>query len=351
LTEALRAADASAIQAPLRANVLTDLGWMLINQGSLDQAEAWLVEALPLWRDLGDAFGVMTTLHALAAIAEYRGDDETAAQRYEDALAAAHKVTDYRRHFAIELLDSLADVAYRRHDLGRAATLATEALAAAGQPDAPGLVRVQALVGAAQVACAQGDTAAAGGLLREALERSEAGGHRLGVADALAGCAAVAVADGQPARAARLLAAAMTVTEAAGASRVLHQAQAERAMAAARAALGEHAFAAAWAAGEARALEESLAEARSVVEQPLKPAPPADHRLTRREVEVLRLMAAGLTDREIAERLFISRRTASHHAAAILDKLGVSSRRAAADSARRFGLASSPLDVGISDPS
>ncbi|MGH9173343.1 MAG: tetratricopeptide repeat protein, partial [Vicinamibacterales bacterium] len=156
LADALRAADATAIPVLLRANVLTDLGWMLINQGSLDQAEARLAEALPLWRDLGDAFGGMTTLHALAAVAKYRGDDETAEQHYEQALAAALEVTDHRRHFAIELLDSLADVAYRRRDLARAATLAAEALAAARHPDVPGLVRVQALVGAAQVACAQG---------------------------------------------------------------------------------------------------------------------------------------------------------------------------------------------------
>ena len=60
--------------------------------------------------------------------------------------------------------------------------------------------------------------------------------------------------------------------------------------------------------------------------------------LTRREQEVLCLVVEGCTDREIAERLFISRRTASKHVEAILAKLGVPSRRAAAAAARRQGL-------------
>lgn len=49
--------------------------------------------------------------------------------------------------------------------------------------------------------------------------------------------------------------------------------------------------------------------------------------LTAREAEVLDLLAQGLTDAAIAERLVISRRTAEHHVAAILAKLGVSTRR------------------------
>jgi DNA-binding NarL/FixJ family response regulator len=44
----------------------------------------------------------------------------------------------------------------------------------------------------------------------------------------------------------------------------------------------------------------------------------------------LRLVAEGLTDKEIADRLFISRRTVSKHVESILAKLGVESRRAAA---------------------
>ncbi|GAA4418025.1 helix-turn-helix transcriptional regulator [Georgenia halophila] len=55
-----------------------------------------------------------------------------------------------------------------------------------------------------------------------------------------------------------------------------------------------------------------------------------DERLTDRESQVLELVAEGLTNGQIAERLFISRKTASVHVSAILRKLGVSSRTAAA---------------------
>jgi DNA-binding CsgD family transcriptional regulator len=52
--------------------------------------------------------------------------------------------------------------------------------------------------------------------------------------------------------------------------------------------------------------------------------------LTRREVEVLRLAARGLTTREIADRLYISPKTADHHIQHIYGKIGVSTRAAAA---------------------
>jgi DNA-binding NarL/FixJ family response regulator len=52
--------------------------------------------------------------------------------------------------------------------------------------------------------------------------------------------------------------------------------------------------------------------------------------LTRREVDVLRLAARGLTTRDIAERLFISPKTADHHIQHIYAKIGVSTRAAAA---------------------
>ena len=58
--------------------------------------------------------------------------------------------------------------------------------------------------------------------------------------------------------------------------------------------------------------------------------------LTRRQAEVLALVAEGLTNAEIARRLVLSVRTVDHHVAAVLGKLGVPSRREAAGAARRL---------------
>ena len=60
--------------------------------------------------------------------------------------------------------------------------------------------------------------------------------------------------------------------------------------------------------------------------------------LSDREVEVLRLVAGGLSNRQIAEALFISPRTAEHHVQHVYTKIGVSTRAAAAMFAMRHGL-------------
>ncbi len=63
------------------------------------------------------------------------------------------------------------------------------------------------------------------------------------------------------------------------------------------------------------------------------------HDLTARELDVLGLVAAGMTNPQIAASLYISRKTAEHHVSSILGKLGVSSRAEAAAAAVRLGLA------------
>jgi non-specific serine/threonine protein kinase len=119
----------------------------------------------------------------------------------------------------------------------------------------------------------------------------------------------------------------------------------EGAAAAAQAALPPEAFAAAWEAGTALPLEDAIAEALDVGDPddgmslpPTMLDPAVAIGLTARECEVLRLLAQGSSNRQIAEALFISPRTAGGHVAHLLAKLGVDSRTAAAAYAVRHGL-------------
>jgi ATP/maltotriose-dependent transcriptional regulator MalT len=81
-------------------------------------------------------------------------------------------------------------------------------------------------------------------------------------------------------------------------------------------------------------------EATSTFDQPPAPGSVALHKrgLSDREIEVLTLVAAGFSNQNIADRLFISSKTASVHVTHILDKLGVSTRTEAATIGVRLGL-------------
>src|SRR5258708_6531267 len=114
----------------------------------------------------------------------------------------------------------------------------------------------------------------------------------------------------------------------------------ERVVAAARTQLGEQAFAAAWAEGRTMTPEQALAARGSAaiststseepsLTPPAKSLPSYPDDLTAREVELLPLLAQGLTDAQIAEPLVISRRTVNTHLTSIYGKIQVSSRSAA----------------------
>jgi DNA-binding NarL/FixJ family response regulator len=60
--------------------------------------------------------------------------------------------------------------------------------------------------------------------------------------------------------------------------------------------------------------------------------------LTARELEILGLLASDLSNAAIARRLYLSTKTVGHHASAILAKLGIGSRRDAAEAARKLGI-------------
>ncbi len=97
--------------------------------------------------------------------------------------------------------------------------------------------------------------------------------------------------------------------------------------------LGEQVFATAWAEGRTMTPEQALAARElSRVTPAITPVTPASTYpagLSAREVEVLRLVAQGMTDAQVADKLVLSPRTVQGHLRSIYNKINVNSRSAA----------------------
>lgn len=206
----------------------------------------------------------------------------------------------------------------------------------------------QALDVLGEVRLRQGDAADAAALQLEAAEVALADDDQWHLARALAGYAVAVAALGRAGEAVRV-AGALDASNAVTGERIRQRRQAmwDAALAGAEAALGPEAFAAARAAGRAVSLEAVVAEAR---QHPPESAPrgsdaaasistPGDPAgLTKREAEVLRLVARGWDNRRIGDALSISHRTVGVHVGNILGKLDVETRAAAVAWAHRNGL-------------
>jgi DNA-binding CsgD family transcriptional regulator len=197
------------------------------------------------------------------------------------------------------------------------------------------------LINMAQSARNRGDVQRATALYAEGLALRWDQGDKISVVGCLRGLALVAALGRQYDRAARLFGAAERLREAIGEGDDRSDSRAEKALAPARAALGEEAFEAARAAGRAMPLSEAVALALAVPSEAGESTPVhgADrHGLTAREFEVLLLLAKGRTNPEIAETLYITTRTAQTHVQNIFGKLDISSRSEAAAYAGQHGL-------------
>jgi non-specific serine/threonine protein kinase len=336
-------AQGGSDRTPARAEALAGLATLAAYQADFDPAIAAAEESLAIARELGDQFGMAVALEILGHVAHLRGELDAADARLAAALAAVHAVGDAvptAPALATVVLDQLAAVAIDRGDAARVEQLAEEALRRQRELGyAWGAIISLGALGIA--ADAGGDHARAEERYREALAPAWAYGDWRLISWMLDSLAIAAVGLGRPAQAARLFGVVEALDAAHGIPYFTSIAgPRERAEAAARAALGEVAFAAAWAAGRALPLAQAVAEAMAgAAPPPAAGAAAPPHGLTAREVEVLRLVAAGQTDREIAAALFVSRRTVEWHLSNLLAKLGVGSRTAAAAYAIREGLA------------
>lgn len=97
------------------------------------------------------------------------------------------------------------------------------------------------------------------------------------------------------------------------------------------------------AIGASRVLFEDPSQIADDSTQVSDPSAFAGATMTQRQLQVLRLMARGLSNKQIGERLFVSERTAKAYVSSIFEKLQVNKRAAAVASAMRLGL----IDAGI----
>lgn len=152
----------------------------------------------------------------------------------------------------------------------------------------------------------------------------------------------IALSQGQAAWTARLCGAAESLRFAEASRNPIGREQPsyKRTLATARSQLGEESFAALWAEGQAMTPEEALAAegrgpsseqeyAGATVPLTAQSLSPSVDGLTAREIDVLRLLAVGLTNNQIAARLMISPKTVNIHASSIYKKLEITSRTAA----------------------
>jgi ATP/maltotriose-dependent transcriptional regulator MalT len=304
-------------------------------------------ESLKLCREVGDKRGLVWTLLHLANVSSNRGNHERATRLYEEGLTLCRESGD-----TVQLRDFLIGLSYEvllEGDHERATALSHEA-AALYQEQGHNEGLQKALDNLGWAALVRGDHERAQGLHEECLKLCGELGDKLIAAKSIEGLACAATAKGEAERASRLFGAAQALREAVG----YQQPPSEHALRApyltdARSRLGEEAWEAAVAEGRAMGLEQaidyalsdkpSITTVSSTHEQPpTSSLPEYPAGLTSREVEVLRLVATGMTNTQVGQRLFLSPRTVQRHLNSVFHKLGVSSRTAATRFALEHGL-------------
>jgi DNA-binding CsgD family transcriptional regulator len=368
--------------SPARVKALEGMGWLAQFQGEYQRARATYEEMLELSRGLGDNGNIATALNSLGTVAAQQGDNERARALLQENLevieeleAEGDPVTPIKKFYVSNLLGYLAindegdyargtilweeslalarevgddywvgitlgnlgHVALLQRAFERAKARSEEALASANELGSAGVELVpSACINLGLATLGLGEYERAMGSFEEALVVCQDMGRTPQVIEAMEGMASLAGAMGKATRAAHLWGAAEAARQATGiiafspGELALHEPH----LALASFQLGDEAWQEALAEGRAMSLEEAAQYALSeeadqsgatIGQEPSAYDEPMGN-LTRREQEVVRLIAQGLTNRQISTELSISERTAGNHVAKILRKLGLRSR-------------------------
>lgn len=320
------------------AKSLTNLGRMNSIQGEYSRGRALLEEALAIQRELKNTGDIARSLYCLAwALVVSQQEPDTARAFLAESLLLARASGD--KELVADCLSTSAQLALSQGDTPLARSLLRENLALSREIKNLWTTG-RAIYTLAKVAVVEADFPTALALFVECLELCQEVGDRELIALCLEGLANVFAAQGESAWSAQLSGMAAALRE-----RLcipitpLDRPAYERMRTTARLQLGEAAFDAAWNQGRTMTLEQVLTakvpllasaqntrQATSITSSLLSTTHLQD--LSEREIEVLRLVAQGLTNLQIAEQLIISPHTVHSHVHSTLNKLDLTSRSA-----------------------
>ena len=328
----------SLLPLTLRIRASVAVGTMAYGQADLEATGRYAEWMLELSREAGgDAYAEGFGRAGRGLVAMNRQNYEEASAQLERAVTLL--IESGEAHIAAQLRILLGTVALLQGDHAQAESRFEEGLTMArGVGDRGGIYN--ALFSLAQLALIRGGNEEARSRFGEGMALSRQMEDRANVAYCLEGMAAVAGMQGQAERSARLFGAAEKLLESVGGramilDNVVDRSIYEHTIAELRVLLSEGAFEEAWADGRAMILDNAIEYALSAQEEAAPPKSPesklpsADepaHALTRREEEIVALVAQGLTNRQIASDLSISEHTAATHVMRILKKRGLRSR-------------------------
>jgi ATP/maltotriose-dependent transcriptional regulator MalT len=324
-------------------NALADLGYIALRQGDHATAQRHFDEALAIARAGGQRVDEAIELGNLALVALLNEDYGTARARSEECLSVERLVGDIWTEATV--LETLGRVALRQGDLVTARRLVNESVVLRRQVHER-FELAHSLEALGLVATAEGNYAEAGAALHESLRLRQDLGAKAFTADSLEGIAALAAADRQPLLAVQLAGAAASVRQATGAALPpIGRAMLEHWLVPLRKSLGAEAVMLAWDAGRALTFDEAikvgLATAQAEAARSTRSSSGTERPfgvLSPREQQVAMLLARGLSNRQIAQRLVVTERTVGAHIEHILDKLGFASRHQVGAWADEHGL-------------